>query len=243
MGIKRYHYLSGHENLNRIDDSTSCDLSRLWREPSFQLTGEKIRERCQETDGKLRRQPDGDLLPDLSTAHLLELQKEIRYPFVYFPGSLNYLDRFLAPLNSLILFLIVNERSSEKASEDDSNHTKESSSSMITDEMAAENPIPLLSDRRRALFEPLAPAAGGRISNEDLLPPPDFDAMNYPKGWVVGKKRKLVNVDVVESMRRIAVQEMNRKVRNLSRCLTLSLPLFISSVTCTFSLRTARSTV
>ncbi|KAJ0735952.1 putative protein heading date repressor 1 [Helianthus annuus] len=33
----------------------------------------------------------------------------------------------------------------------------------------------------------------------------------YPRGWLIGKKRKLVNVDVVESMRRIAVQEMNRK--------------------------------
>jgi hypothetical protein len=45
-----------------------------------------------------------------------------------------------------------------------------------------------------------------------LLPPPDFESANYPKGWLIGKKRKLVNVDVVESMRRIAVQEMNRKV-------------------------------
>lgn len=86
---------------------------------------------------------------------------------------------------------------------------------MATDDAAAENPTPPLSDRRRALFEPLAPAPGGRISNEDLLPPPDFDAVTYPNGWVVGKKRKLVNVDVVESMRRIAVQEMNRKVRKL----------------------------
>ncbi|CAA6662252.1 unnamed protein product [Spirodela intermedia] len=75
-------------------------------------------------------------------------------------------------------------------------------------------PDPPLSDRRRALFEPLAPT-NGRISNEDLLPPPDFDAVTYPKGWVVGKKRKLVNVDVVESMRRIAVQEMNRKDREI----------------------------
>ncbi|KAJ7962728.1 putative Snf1-related kinase interactor 1 [Quillaja saponaria] len=37
----------------------------------------------------------------------------------------------------------------------------------------------------------------------------------YPKGWLIGKKRKLVNVDVVEKMRRIAVQEMNRKDREI----------------------------
>ena len=72
---------------------------------------------------------------------------------------------------------------------------------------------PLLSERRKALFEPLEPSANGRRpSAESLLPPPDFDAATYPKGWLIGKKRKLVNVDVVESMRRIAVQEMNRKV-------------------------------
>ena len=72
-----------------------------------------------------------------------------------------------------------------------------------------------LSDRRKSLFEPLEPIKnvnGRRPSAESLLPPPDFDAANYPKGWLIGKKRKLVNVDVVESMRRIAVQEMNRKV-------------------------------
>ncbi|CAA7398646.1 unnamed protein product [Spirodela intermedia] len=126
-----------------------------------------------------------------------------------------------------------NGRSLEKAMEEEDNTTGSSSSgssgkskessvvtdeggaaAMATDDAAAENPTPLLSDRRRALFEPLAPT-NGRISNEDLLPPPDFDAVTYPKGWVVGKKRKLVNVDVVESMRRIAVQEMNRKDREI----------------------------
>lgn len=72
---------------------------------------------------------------------------------------------------------------------------------------------PYLSERRRALFKPLIPVNDKkRIRPEELLPPPDFESMSYPKGWVVGKKRKLVNVDVVESMRRIAVQEMNRKV-------------------------------
>ncbi|XVF86307.1 hypothetical protein PTKIN_Ptkin18bG0029300 [Pterospermum kingtungense] len=71
-----------------------------------------------------------------------------------------------------------------------------------------------LSERRKALFQPLEPTKnvnGWRPSAESLLPPPDFDATTYPKGWLIGKKRKLVNVDVVESMRRIAVQEINRK--------------------------------
>ncbi|CAL0335244.1 unnamed protein product [Lupinus luteus] len=75
-----------------------------------------------------------------------------------------------------------------------------------------------LSERRKALFEPLEPIAnvsGKRPSAESLLPPPDFESANYPKGWLIGKKRKLVNVDVVESMRRIAVQEMNRKDREI----------------------------
>lgn len=78
-----------------------------------------------------------------------------------------------------------------------------------------EVPVPELSDRRKALFEPLEPIKninGRRPSAESLLPPPDFESANYPKGWLIGKKRKLVNVDVVESMRRIAIQEMNRKV-------------------------------
>ena len=77
-----------------------------------------------------------------------------------------------------------------------------------------------LSEKRKALFEPLEPINGKR-SAEMLLPPPDFEPASYPKGWLVGKKRKLVNVDVVESMRRIAIQEMNRKVYNLSSGLTV----------------------
>ncbi|KAG2325983.1 hypothetical protein Bca52824_008711 [Brassica carinata] len=79
---------------------------------------------------------------------------------------------------------------------------------------------PVLSEKRKALFEPLEPITnlnGKRpITDADsLLPPPDFESANYPKGWLIGKKRKLVNVDVVESMRRIAVQEMNRKDREI----------------------------
>lgn len=79
--------------------------------------------------------------------------------------------------------------------------------------------LPELSERRKALFEPLEPVTninGKRPSAESLLPPPDFDSASYPKGWLIGKKRKLVNVDVVESMRRIAVQEMNRKDREIN---------------------------
>ncbi|KAJ8500916.1 hypothetical protein OPV22_011468 [Ensete ventricosum] len=73
-----------------------------------------------------------------------------------------------------------------------------------------------LSERRRALFEPLEPSSYGHRTPADvLLPPPDFDPTCYPKGWLVGKKRKLVNVDVVESMRRIAIQEMNRKDKEI----------------------------
>ena len=74
-----------------------------------------------------------------------------------------------------------------------------------------------LSERRKAMFEPLGPSyRGPRDGSPDSnLPPPDFDVSSYPQGWVVGKKRKLVNVDVVESMRRIAVHEMNRKVLHI----------------------------
>ncbi|CAA0806823.1 Unknown protein [Striga hermonthica] len=76
----------------------------------------------------------------------------------------------------------------------------------------------ILSEKRKALFEPLEPVNnvnGKRPSADSLLPPPDFESASYPKGWLIGKKRKLVNVDVVESMRRIAVQEMNRKDREI----------------------------
>lgn len=90
------------------------------------------------------------------------------------------------------------------------------SASAASDDQSKLNPISLLSERRRALFEPLEPPKDGLkgISGE-ALPPPDFDSTSYPKGWLVGKKRKLVNVDVVESMRRIAIQEMNRKDREI----------------------------
>ncbi|GER54117.1 F23A5.30 protein [Striga asiatica] len=75
--------------------------------------------------------------------------------------------------------------------------------------------ISIISEKRKALFEPVNSMNGKRPSAESLIPPPDFEPSSYPKGWLIGKKRKLVNVDVVESMRRIAVQEMNRKDREI----------------------------
>lgn len=93
-----------------------------------------------------------------------------------------------------------------------------------------------LSERRKALFEPLEPIKninGRRPSAESLLPPPDFESANYPKGWLIGKKRKLVNVDVVEKMRRIAVQEMNRKVILYSK---FPLRVLITQSNCLFSI-------
>ncbi|XP_004303225.1 PREDICTED: uncharacterized protein LOC101296401 isoform X1 [Fragaria vesca subsp. vesca] len=112
-------------------------------------------------------------------------------------------------------------RTIEKVTEDTANnapnkqeeHT-EPDEDMLQDSTAA----PELSERRKALFEPLEPTMnsnGKRPSAESLLPPPDFDSSSYPKGWLIGKKRKLVNVDVVEKMRRIAIQEMNRKDREI----------------------------
>ncbi|KAK4436751.1 protein HEADING DATE REPRESSOR 1 [Sesamum alatum] len=86
------------------------------------------------------------------------------------------------------------------------------------DKQQEPNIFPTLSEKRKALFEPLEPVLnlnGKRPSAESLLPPPDFESASYPRGWLIGKKRKLVNVDVVESMRRIAVQEMNRKDREI----------------------------
>ncbi|KAL0342245.1 UNVERIFIED_CONTAM: protein HEADING DATE REPRESSOR 1 [Sesamum calycinum] len=90
--------------------------------------------------------------------------------------------------------------------------------SSADDKQQEPNTFSTLSEKRKALFEPLEPVIninGKRPSAESLLPPPDFESASYPRGWLIGKKRKLVNVDVVESMRRIAVQEMNRKDREI----------------------------
>ncbi|EEF49255.1 conserved hypothetical protein [Ricinus communis] len=111
-------------------------------------------------------------------------------------------------------------RNSDKVTNDTANETPpdKQEESYNDEKMEELNAVPVLSEKRKALFEPLEPVNninGRRSSAESLLPPPDFDAASYPKGWLIGKKRKLVNVDVVESMRRIAVQEMNRKDREI----------------------------
>ncbi|GFZ11887.1 hypothetical protein Acr_23g0002720 [Actinidia rufa] len=106
--------------------------------------------------------------------------------------------------------------------EEPPNEEKQGEDSSMEPEKQEETPSAIaavLSEKRKALFEPLEPVTnvnGKRPSSESLLPPPDFDSASYPRGWLIGKKRKLVNVDVVESMRRIAIQEMNRKDREIN---------------------------
>ncbi|KAI3967229.1 hypothetical protein MKW92_008246 [Papaver armeniacum] len=74
---------------------------------------------------------------------------------------------------------------------------KKEESQMDVENPQEPSPLPVLSERRKALFEPLEPTT---------------DPMNARCSQLADrKKRKLVNVDVVESMRLIAVQEMNRK--------------------------------
>ncbi|KAF3450997.1 hypothetical protein FNV43_RR07086 [Rhamnella rubrinervis] len=109
-------------------------------------------------------------------------------------------------------------RNIDKVIEDTGNKTLDKQEESPTEEKMQDSSteLPVLSERRKALFEPLEPINGQRLSAESLLPPPDFDSASYPRGWLIGKKRKLVNVDVVESMRRIAVQEMNRKDREIN---------------------------
>ncbi|XP_009375477.2 protein HEADING DATE REPRESSOR 1-like [Pyrus x bretschneideri] len=110
-------------------------------------------------------------------------------------------------------------RNIDKVTEDNANDSPDKHEASITkEEMQDVTTAAELSERRKALFEPLEPITninGKRPSAESLLRPPDFDATTYPKGWLIGKKRKLVNVDVVEKMRTIAVQEMNRKDREI----------------------------
>ncbi|KAL9349414.1 hypothetical protein Peur_056669 [Populus x canadensis] len=129
-----------------------------------------------------------------------------------------------SPVSSTRVFWKSRKRSAsgrnlDKVTENTVNETPNKQEESSTDEkMEDPNPASELSERRKALFEPLEPVTninGKRLPAESLLPPPDFDAASYPKGWLIGKKRKLVNVDVVESMRRIAVQEMNRKDREI----------------------------
>ncbi|KAA8542012.1 hypothetical protein F0562_023164 [Nyssa sinensis] len=131
------------------------------------------------------------------------------------------LDGF-SPISSTPVFWKSRKRSAvstqnlDKVTDDTINKTPEKQEESPTEEQQQDSTTAaVLSERRKALFEPLEPMTninGKRPSAESLLPPPDFDSASYPRGWLIGKKRKLVNVDVVESMRRIAVQEMNRKV-------------------------------
>lgn len=118
--------------------------------------------------------------------------------------------------------LAASAKNLNKEIEDNTDKTSENKEEQSTDEKMEESTPPtVLSEKRKALFEPLEPIMdlnGRRPPAESLLPPPDFDSASYPRGWLIGKKRKLVNVDVVESMRRIAVQEMNRKVLFICTC-------------------------
>uniref|UniRef100_A0A0A9HKZ5 Uncharacterized protein n=1 Tax=Arundo donax TaxID=35708 RepID=A0A0A9HKZ5_ARUDO len=107
------------------------------------------------------------------------------------------------------------EKANEQAQEE-SMKIDDTTETVATADDVQPDPKANLSEKRKALFEPLEPINGKRSSAEMLLPPPDFEPASYPKGWLVGKKRKLVNVDVVESMRRIAIQEMNRKDREIN---------------------------
>ncbi|XP_030969422.1 protein HEADING DATE REPRESSOR 1 isoform X1 [Quercus lobata] len=131
-----------------------------------------------------------------------------------------------SPVSSPRIFWKSRKRSSsassmniDKVTEDTADETPNKQEEPLIEEKAQDSTeSSMISERRKALFEPLEPIMninGRRPSAESLLPPPDFDSTNYPKGWLIGKKRKLVNVDVVESMRRIAVQEMNRKDREI----------------------------
>ncbi|XP_031480712.1 protein HEADING DATE REPRESSOR 1 isoform X1 [Nymphaea colorata] len=144
------------------------------------------------------------------------------------PGSQSPLDGF-SPLSPTRIFWNSRKRRGMKEKEDDSEREKMEMDAAKIEELQAsplekdkpelEQSGAFLSEKRKALFEPLEPLnANGRrpLPAESLLPPPDFDSAVYPRGWLIGKKRKLVNVDVVESMRRIAVQEMNRKDREIN---------------------------
>ncbi|KAF5793096.1 putative protein heading date repressor 1 [Helianthus annuus] len=127
-----------------------------------------------------------------------------------------------SPVTSTPVFWKSRKRSASmknlnKDNKDEADKTTEEEEEKVRDDVMKEPPV-VLSEKRKALFEPLEPIMdlnGRRPSAESLLPPPDFDSASYPRGWLIGKKRKLVNVDVVESMRRIAVQEMNRKDREI----------------------------
>nr|XP_043635610.1 protein HEADING DATE REPRESSOR 1-like [Erigeron canadensis] len=140
-------------------------------------------------------------------------------------NNINIVNNLFTTVNSTPVFWKSRRRSASaknlhKDIADGADKTPETKDEQLTDEKMEESTPPtILSEKRKALFEPLEPIMdlnGRRPTSESLLPPPDFDSASYPRGWLIGKKRKLVNVDVVESMRRIAVQEMNRKDREIN---------------------------
>ncbi|KAK6915167.1 hypothetical protein RJ641_020284 [Dillenia turbinata] len=138
------------------------------------------------------------------------------------PAGRTPLDAF-SPISSTRVFWNSRKRSAsrrnlDQVKDDTVKQTPTKQENFQDENMQDQEAAAVLSERRKALFEPLEPIKnlnGHRASNESLLPPPDFDSASYPKGWLIGKKRKLVNVDVVESMRKIAIQEMNRKDREI----------------------------
>ncbi|GFP91754.1 probable carboxylesterase 15 [Phtheirospermum japonicum] len=91
---------------------------------------------------------------------------------------------------------------------------KQQESSPEDRQQQEQNSLPTLSEKRKALFEPLEPVNninGKRPSAESLLPPPDFESASYPKGWLIGKKRKLVNDREIDGL--------NEQLEEDARCL------------------------
>ncbi|KAE9467685.1 hypothetical protein C3L33_00417, partial [Rhododendron williamsianum] len=109
------------------------------------------------------------------------------------------------------------EESPTEEKKQDSAMTPEAQATPTEEEKQDLEIADILSERRRALFEPLEPVNnvnGKRPSAENLLPPPDFDSASYPRGWLIGKKRKLVNVDVDRE-----IDGLNEQLEEDARCL------------------------
>ncbi|KAL0318989.1 UNVERIFIED_CONTAM: protein HEADING DATE REPRESSOR 1 [Sesamum angustifolium] len=65
--------------------------------------------------------------------------------------------------------------------------------SSADDKQQEPNTFSTLSEKRKALFEPLEPVIninGKRPSAESLLPPPDFESASYPRGWLIGQRNR-----------------------------------------------------
>lgn len=163
------------------------------------------------------------LWKDISEKSVLFKEFEIVLNFISFTCIYTFLQ-LLPMLHSFMINVpagsVKNTNETLDGSGGDKTPEKQPESSAEEKQQESSSFSAILSEKRKALFEPLEPVTnsnGKRPSAESLLPPPDFESASYPKGWLIGKKRKLVNVDVVESMRRIAVQEMNRKVLFLNK--------------------------